>query len=97
MLVKEDRKNQDPSLPDTLESGSCGLHAVHRAFQTAKFYKMEAFEIIKTFTLLKQSSIIQTDYLTNDLADSHINKKTEYLFPEEYCCQRWRDVFKIKI
>ena len=74
-LVKEDRKNQDPSLPDTMESSSSGLHAMHGAFQTAKFNKMDAFEIIKTFALLKQSSIIQTDYLTNDLADSHINKK----------------------
>ena len=35
-LVKKSRKNQDPSLLDTLEPGSCGLHAVHGAFWTGQ-------------------------------------------------------------
>ena len=35
-VVKKSRKHQDPSLLDTLESGSCGLHAVHGSFWTGR-------------------------------------------------------------
>ena len=49
-LVKKSRKHQDPSLLDKLESGSCGLHAVHGAFWTGQDQtNWKLRKLLKTF------------------------------------------------
>ena len=68
------------------ELGSCGLHVVYRAYrigQNSTNWKLgkspKAFH-----TFFKKSPARRSDYLTiNDLADNHVNKKTEYVFPKK--------------
>ena len=54
-LVKEDRKSQDPSSPEILELGSCGLlcYAWSQSHRT-KFSKLEAWKITKSFPYFLQ-------------------------------------------
>ena len=83
-LVKKSRKNQDPSLLDNWNQVAVVFMLCMEPFGQSKSQQLETWKIIKTLPLFKQSPVMQADYLANDMADSHINKKTEYLFIEEY-------------
>ena len=91
-LVKEDKKSQDPSSPDMLELGSYGLHVVHGVYRTGQnLTNWKLGKSLKVFhTFFKKSPARRSDYITiTDLADNYVNKKTEYLFPKNYCGNRW--------
>ena len=67
-----------------LELGSCGLHFVHGAYHAGQNWtNWRHGKSLKAFhTFFKKSPARQSEYLrSNDLADNHGIRKTEYKSP----------------
>ena len=91
-LLSEERKNENPSCPDMLNIGSCGIHVLHGAYGTGQNSTCwELDKLLKNlYSIFRRSPARRSDYLqANDLHDSHEGRDTGYLFPLKFCGHRW--------
>ena len=91
-LLKDKKKELDPEAPDLLELGSCRVHVMHGAFNTASgVTNWELAKYLKgCYFVFKKSPARRSDYLeVNDLLESHLGRDSSYLFPLKYCGHRW--------
>ena len=91
-MLKQYCKEEDPSSPMLLELGSCNLHLLHGAYQTAQFKTDWTHDIVlrNCYSIFKKCPAKCSDYLeANDLQESHEGKSTVCLFPLRYCGHRW--------
>ena len=86
-MLKQYHKEEDPLSSMLLEFGSCGLHVLHGAYQTAQFKTdWNLDKVLNCYSIFKKFPSKRSDYLeTNDLQESHEGKSSAYLFPLEYC------------
>ena len=82
----------NPTSPQLLEIGSCGLHVLHGAYKVGqKATDWQLNSLLKScHTLFKDSPARRCDYLkANDLDVMHDEKSSAYLFPLKFCGHRW--------
>ena len=75
-VLAEYRKTENPNSPEILNIGSCGIHVLHGAYQTA--HGTTNWEVGKTlkagYTIFRKSSARRSDYLSdNELTKVYLN------------------------
>ena len=90
-VICDFRKSEDPNSPELLNIGSCGIHVLHGAYQTA--HGTNDWEVGKTLKaghgVFKKSPARRSDYLSdNDLSGSNDQAGKAY-FPLKWCGHRW--------
>ena len=91
-VICEFRKSEDPNSPELLNIGSCGIHVLHGAYQTA--HGTNDWEVGKTLkaghSVFKKSPARRSDYLNdNDLSVSTSEQAAKVYFPLKWCGHRW--------
>jgi hypothetical protein len=86
------RKEENPEAPLLLIMGSCGLHVLHGAYQTA--HKNTTWDVQKVLKALhgifKKSPARRADYLEdNDIDDDDDDNQMKMYFPLKFCGHRW--------
>ena len=90
--LQEYRQEENPQSPLLLVIGSCGLHVLHGAYQTA--HKKTTWEVQKVLKALhgifKKSPARRADYLKdNDLVSNDDDNQMKLYFPLKFCSHRW--------
>ena len=79
--LREDRQ-VDPSMPQLIEIGSCGLHVIHGAFQLgAEATKWKIGQKLRAFWQLLHDSPARRD--------DYIRVTGSSTFPKKFCSHRW--------
>ena len=90
--LAEYRKIEDPNAPDLINIGSCGVHVLHGAYQTA--HGVTDWEVGKTLKaahgIFKKSPARRSDYLEDNEIDNRQNDQSmKGNFPLKFCGHRW--------
>ena len=91
-VIKEYREHDNPDGPDLIEIGSCGLHVLHAAYETAQKAKVwNVDKLLKAiYSIFKLSPARREDHLkVNEILKSHESESVVYLFPQKFCGNRW--------
>ena len=90
-VVCEFRKLEDPDSPELLNIGSCGIHVLHGAYQTA--HGTNEWEVGKTLKaghgVFKKSPARRSDYLNDNNLSGSAEQATKVYFPLKWCGHRW--------
>ena len=90
--LEDYRKEITPQAPDLLELGSCGLHVLHGAYQTAhKETTWDAQKVMEAIHgVFKKSPARRSDYLRdNDIYDDGNDQMLKAYFPLKFAGHRW--------
>ena len=91
--LEDHRKETNAEAPDLLQIGSCGLHVLHGAYQTAhsKETNWEVKKVMKaTHGIMKMSPARRSDYLKdNDIEIVGDDQTLKSYFPLKFVGHRW--------
>ena len=102
LRLAEYRKIEDPNAPDLIIIGSCGIHVLHGAYQTA--HGVTDWEVGKTLKaahgIFKKSPARRSDYLEDNEIDNRQNDQSnEGKFPFEVLwtqmVRKWKGDYKV--
>ena len=91
-VLAEYRETQDPNAPNLINIGSCGVHVLHGAYQTA--HGVTDWEVGKTLKaahgVFKTSPARISDYLSdNNISSRQNDRSVKGNFTLKFCGHRW--------